>query len=359
MARRHKSGIQKRSWLLLLFLIVMLAIYQIPLPYFYSQPGEATPLHGMITVAEGEGEEGQFHLTTIRQQRATIPLYIWAQFSEYRKIVPAELYLQEGETDEEYFHRQEMLMDSAQEASKMAAYDRAGYSYDVEYQGIRVTKVVDEMDASEHVQEGDLIKAVDGETVETLEEMNGLLEEKTAGDVVELTIGRNSETLTESVTIDTFPADIDPERGSGLGLLYPFTQRNIEFHPDVTIDAGSIGGPSAGLMFALEIYNQLVEEDLTSGAKIAGTGSIDEDGQVGRIGGIEQKIVAADNAGIDVFFAPDDDAASPSNYEAAVETAEDIGTDMVIVPVKEFDDAVTYLENHLDEKTAVKQGLVS
>ncbi|MFB4162554.1 SepM family pheromone-processing serine protease [Alteribacillus sp. JSM 102045] len=344
MAANNKTGI-RRSWVLLIVLIIILALNQIPLPYFYSQPGEATPLEDMITVEEGFGEEGQFYLTTIRQRRANIPLYIWAQFSDYREVVPADLYLQEDETDEEYFHRQTMMMDSAQEASKMVAYERAGFEFDVDYKGIRVTEVIEEMDAAEHLQEGDLITALNGESLQRLEEMNALLEDKEKGEEVELTVQRDGETKTETVKIDTFPEEMDAAGNTGLGLLYPFTQRNVHFDPEVTIEAGAIGGPSAGLMFALEIYNQLTEGDLTGGLDVAGTGSIDDEGKVGRIGGIPQKIVAADKSGVDIFFAPDDELASPSNYETAVETAEDIGTDMKIVPVKEFEDAVSYLEN--------------
>ena len=119
------------------------------------------------------------------------------------------------------------------------------------------------------------------------------------------------------------------------------------------VNTENIGGPSAGLMFTLEILNQLLDEDLTKGYHIAGTGEMNEDGTVGRIGGIEKKVVAADEDGIEIFFAPDDEItdemrhADPdikSNYEAAVETAKTIGTDMEIVPVKTIDDALEYLE---------------
>ena len=76
--------------------------------------------------------------------------------------------------------------------------------------------------------------------------------------------------------------------------------------PKVKIDSHEIGGPSAGLMFTLEIYNQLVEDDLTRGHEIAGTGTINEKGEVGPIGGIQQKVVAASDAGAEVFFAPNE-----------------------------------------------------
>ncbi len=128
--------------------------------------------------------------------------------------------------------------------------------------------------------------------------------------------------------------------------MYPVTDREVTFEPETNIEAGAIGGPSAGLMFSLEIYNQLTEGDITKGLNIAGSGSIDEDGNIGRIGGIKQKVVAAENSGIDVFFAPDDDLGEISNYEEAMEAAEDINAEMEVVAVKTFDDAITFLESY-------------
>ena len=105
-------------------------------------------------------------------------------------------------------------------------------------------------------------------------------------------------------------------------------------------------------MFTLEI-NQLMDEDLTKGYNVAGTGTMQETGEVGRIGGIDLKVIAADEADIEIFFAPDDELPEEvlknnpslrSNYLEAKEVAEKIGTKMKIVPVKTVDDALAYLE---------------
>lgn len=106
----------------------------------------------------------------------------------------------------------------------------------------------------------------------------------------------------------------------------------------VHITAGEIGGPSAGLVFALEIYNRLTAEDLTKGYSIAGTGEIDPKGRVGAIGGIEYKVVAADRAGADIFFVPQ------LNWEVAIRQAERIHTDMRIIAVTSMDDVLQYMD---------------
>ena len=139
----------------------------------------------------------------------------------------------------------------------------------------------------------------------------------------------------------------------GIGITYS-ESKSIKTDPKVTVKTEDIGGPSAGLMFTLELLNQLIDEDITKGYQIAGTGEMLEDGTVGRIGGIEKKVVSADKEGIDIFFAPDDtiteamleyNPSITSNYEVAVQTAAAIDSDMKIVPVKTIDDALNYLNN--------------
>lgn len=103
-------------------------------------------------------------------------------------------------------------------------------------------------------------------------------------------------------------------------------------------------------MMSLEIYNQLTKPDETKGYDIAGTGTIDVDGKVGPIGGIDQKVVAADKAGKDIFFAPNQNGASNSDYKNAVKTAKDIDSNMKIVPVDTMQDAIDYL-NKLKAKS--------
>ena len=140
-------------------------------------------------------------------------------------------------------------------------------------------------------------------------------------------------------------------RRPGLGISL-VDDTSITTDIPVSINAGSIGGPSAGFMFALQIYTQLKNTNLRNGQQIAGTGTIDNDGTIGRIGGIEKKVVAADKEGAEVFFAPDDEIPSEvlknypkltSNYKEAVAAAKKIHTDMEIVPVTELVDAVNYL----------------
>ncbi|WP_174733818.1 SepM family pheromone-processing serine protease [Mesobacillus harenae] len=325
--------------------VLLLASSFYYLPYYVSKPGMAQELEPIIEVENGFDEEGSFMLTTVRMGRANIYSYIIAQFSKYQEIYTLEEIRGEGETDEQYTARQMHLMAGSKTSAIEVAYKKAGIPVNYEYNGVYVFSVLPDMPAEEKLKPGDLIVEVDGQELTTSEEFIEYVGGKQAGTEIELSFKRNGKSKSAELILKPLPGE--PER-AGVGI-FPVDDKEIIVKPPVNLKTDEIGGPSAGFMFSLEIYNQLIEEDLTKGYEIAGTGTISSDGTIGRIGGIEQKIVAADKAGADIFFAPNEDGAEGSNYEAAVRTAEDIETNMKVVPVNNFNDAVSYLESLKEE----------
>ncbi|PLR79177.1 hypothetical protein CU633_01325 [Bacillus sp. V3-13] len=325
-----------------IFLIASTFYY---LPFYVSKPGMAKELEAIIEVENGYEEEGSFMLTTVRMGRANIYSYLAAKFSKYHQLHPEEMIKSPNETDEEYNVRQLHLMTTSQTSAIEVAYQKAGKQIDYKYNGVYVLNVFDDMPAAGKLAVGDKIFAVDGREFESSDQFIDYVGTKKAGEEISLSFERNGKTKNVSLSIE--PYKDHPEK-VGVGIMLT-DDKEVITDPEVTLNTEDIGGPSAGLMFSLEIYNQLTEEDLTKGYDIAGTGTIEPDGKVGRIGGIEQKVVAADRAGAEIFLAPFEEGAGGSNYEAAVATAKDIRTDMKIVPVNSFDEAVQYLER-LEEK---------
>ncbi|MFC4735495.1 SepM family pheromone-processing serine protease [Bacillus daqingensis] len=339
--RRNKGWIK---WVVLV--AVLLALNFVQLPYYFSMPGDAQPLTDVIEVEERNDYEGSFSLTTIRMGQANPVNFIWSYFSDQRELMPAEEVRPPGETDEMYQHRQLMMMASSQEQAILVAYNAAGFEAEFEEYGVLVTAVIPGMDIEGKLEPGDRITAINETDVLSIEEMFAALESAEIGDSVDVTFEREDEEMQETVEVQAFPEEIGAEEGAGgLGVSNPVTDRELIRDPEVEIDTNTIGGPSAGLMFALEIYNQLTEEDITRGYNIAGTGSIDEDGNVGRIGGVKQKVYASDEDGIDIFFVPVEEGREDSNYQIAIDTAETIGSDMEIVPVGTFDEAMDFLDS--------------
>ncbi|MDZ5711548.1 SepM family pheromone-processing serine protease [Jeotgalibacillus haloalkalitolerans] len=333
---------------IIMLVSVFLSFYS--LPYYVQKPGSAFALDDIVEVADGTESEGDFSLMTVSQVKANVFAYAWAYFSDYQEIFPVEQVRNPHESEDEYSVRQLYLMDNSAANAIEVAFREAGAEFEYIYNGIYILNVFPGMPADDILQAGDRIKQVDEIELESSEQFIDYVSEMEAGDTVTLVYDREGEERTDEITLETFPEN-DNQVGMGISLVDDI---ELETNPEVEIDSGDIGGPSAGLMYALEIYDQLVEEDLTSGKMVAGTGTISSQGIVGRIGGIEQKVVAADRQGIEVFFAPDDELPESAlennpdlqtNYEAAVQTAESIGTDMEIVPVKEFEDALEYLNS--------------
>lgn len=320
------------------------SIYYYPLPYFISKPGDAVELEPIINVEGGYKESGSFMLTTIRMSGANLFNYAWANMDNYMEIIPKEVVLAERETEEEYTERQLRVMQNSQESAIIVAYQLAGKAVEVQNEGVSVEQISSNMPAENILKAGDIINSVNGYEVKTAEQLIKYVQAQTIGSKVTLAFKRKGKELTENITLAALPLTKEEEKNKlspkpGLGISVT-TKRTVSVDPPIEINTERIGGPSAGLMFSLEIYNQLTAEDITKGHRIAGTGTIDPEGRVGRIGGIHQKIVAADKAKAEHFFAPRDGA----NYETALAAAQDIGTTMHIVPVDTIQDALNYLD---------------
>jgi PDZ domain-containing protein len=312
------------------------------LPYYVSKPGMARELAPIVEVGDGNGknEKGTFMLTTISLSKANIYTYALAKLSKYQELYPLEEIRAKDESEDEYNARQLHMMDGSKTTAIEVAYKKAGLPVKYRFNGVYVMQIIQGMGAEKQLKPGDHLIAVDGKKFGSTDEFKELINQKKSGDKVEITYVRNEATKKAMIEIQPFANDKN-KVGIGVTLV---EDKEVMTDPKVTINTDEIGGPSAGLMFTLEIYNQLTKQDLTKGYRIAGTGTISPDGTVGSIGGIDFKVVAAHKAGAHIFFAPNEKGAKNSNYQIAVKTAKDIGTDMKIVPVDTFDEAVAYLE---------------
>lgn len=326
-----------RTFLVVAILLIASALYS--LPFYVSKPGMAKELEPIIEVSGGDEAKGSFMLTTVRMGRANIYSYMLAKWSKYQELYPETSIRSEDETDEEYNIRQLHLMDGSKNNAIKIAYEKAGKEVEYEYLGVYVLDVLKGMPAAKELKAGDQIIQVDDVKFKSAQEFMDYINGKKAGDEVKIVYKR--EETEKTVVLSLQPFKNDPKR-VGIGISLDDNRRVIT-KPAIAIDSEQIGGPSAGLMFSLEIYNQLTKGDLTNGFDIAGTGTMSDDGTVGPIGGIQQKIVAADKSGAEIFFAPNENGAAGSNYEDALIAAKDIDTDMKIVPVDNFEDAIAYL----------------
>ena len=168
----------------------------------------------------------------------------------------------------------------------------------------------------------DELVTVDGDPATSSEAVRAAVQRHKPGDTFPVVVRRDGKEQT--VTAKTGESDGRTVMGVGLRLDY-------DLPVDVTLRTGNVGGPSAGLMFSLAIYDALTPGELTGGKKIAGTGTMDDDGTVGPIGGIRQKLIGARRAGADFFLAPADNCA---------EVVGNVPSGLRVVKVESFDDGV-------------------
>ena len=333
----------------LLVVICFLMLYR--LDAYIMKPGSAYDVSKFVTVENDHTEnKGSMSLMTVAMQQATPFSYLWAKTQKYQKLMDINQVRNPLEDEEEYNVRQLKLMSDSQFNAKYIAFQKAGLQTTIHFDGVFVLNVLDGGASDGLLKAGDEIIEVDGQKISNQQMLVDLLKPKELGDQATIKFIRNKNEQEVTITLKEIPRA--EEKRAGLGISYA-ESKSIETNPKVTMKTEDIGGPSAGLMFTLEILDQLLEDDLTKGYAVAGTGEMLVDGSVGRIGGIDYKVIAADKDGMEIFFAPDDEISPElkakypeleSNYATAVKTAKEIGTKMKIVPVKTVDDAIKYLK---------------
>ncbi|MBU5595383.1 PDZ domain-containing protein [Amphibacillus sp. MSJ-3] len=330
----------KKVGLYLLFIIFIFIFSYLPLPYYIYSPGTADPLTPVVHVESGTESEGNLYLVTVRGGQATPLSLLIASLSRYQDIHPLEEVFPEGYDREDYMEAQLQLMESSQEAATVVAYQEANEEIDIQYEGVYVVSVLEGMPAEKVLQAADKIIEVENTKVKDADHLIEIVDKYQVGDELTFVVDRDGEQIETTIELVPFPNQPD-QHGIGIQLV---TNRKVNVDRSVEFSSGDIGGPSAGLILTLEIYDQLIDDDLTKGLDIAGTGEIDYEGNVYRIGGVDKKVIAADREGCDIFFVPFEHGSEDSNYQVAKETAEAIGSDMEIVPVDSFQDALEYLQ---------------
>ncbi|MFO7819720.1 MAG: PDZ domain-containing protein, partial [Halanaerobacter sp.] len=304
-----------------------------PINYYLVSPGVAEDIAPMVNIkADSYATAGKIMLTTVSMKRANLIDYFWV------KLFKPELYelqsmdfLPEDVDLDEYFNLMQEMMTESQLKAKAVALKEVGYQPQITGQGVKIVQVLEKSDGYGRLKEGDIIVGVDGTKVQLLTETVNKIQDRELGDKVEVTVKREEEK--KRYTIKTKALQQNSEQPS-IGVLITPYKRKYNFPIQIEINAGKIGGPSAGSMFALEIYNGLTEDDITQGSKIAGTGTINLDGTIGPIDGIKQKIAAAKKEEAQLFFVP------AGNWETAQEMKK---KDLKLVRVENFVDIINYL----------------
>ncbi len=246
----------------------------------------------------------------------------WLNPSE--AVVPETELFPAGTTQQQAQQQDTAQMASSQQLATAAAFTELGIKFTTL---VTVTQTESGAPAASALKDGDVITAVDGQAVTGDTQLTSLIRSHPAGSLLDMTVVRNGQT--EHVPVKTIDSGGHPI----IGVL---VTDQYKFPFNVKISIGDIGGPSAGMMFALGIIDKLTTDNLTGGKFIAGTGEIEVGGKVDAIGGIQQKMIGARNAGATVFLAP---ASNCNDVKNAIPAG------LRVVKVSTLSQAVTYLED--------------
>jgi Lon-like protease len=282
----------------------------IPVPYVALRPGPTTDTLGnlgkkqliQITGAQTYPTKGHLNFVTVAYQGGPgnrIDLFTalrgWADPDV--AIVPEEAIFPKHVPTKKVEQENTQEMATSQEAATAAAMREL-------HKPTTTTVVVDSVQkglpADGRLRPGDQVVAIDGTKIKQVPDVSGLVGKHKPGSTVHFTVKRGGTDT--PVDVKTVPS---PDKdNAGKPVVGVVLREKFQFPITVKISVGDIGGPSAGLMFSLGIYDKLTPDDITGGRFIAGTGTITPEGQVGPIGGIQQKMVAARHAGATIFLTP-------------------------------------------------------
>jgi Lon-like protease len=310
LGRRHRAG-----WLLLAIAAVLVfALGLVPSPYVIERPGPAFNTLGANN-AVGDASAGHpaplisidghktyptsgaLDLLTVSVVGDPESLPSWitvigAWFEPSKAVIPVEAAFPAGTTVEQETRQNKALMVDSQKDAVAAALN----SLDIPFpQSVTVKTVIPKTPAVGRLHRGDKIVSVNGVKVHGVQSLRELLAKNGANRTAAIGIMRSGR----SETIEVSPARIHSAVALGVGVGMDYT---FPFH--ITIQLDNVGGPSAGQMFALGIIDRLTPGSLTGGTRVAGTGTIDNEGNIGPIGGIRQKMYGAQRAGARFFLAP-------------------------------------------------------
>lgn len=303
----HRGLIATLAGLVLLALLALAAL--LPVPFIVLSPGPT-----FNTIGDVDGVElveitdtttypvtGALDMTTIREEgEPRSPLTVFGALAAWvdpnRAVLPRELLYGDDETTEEVQQRNAVLFSTSQSNAIAAALNTLGEPL---VEDVVVTAVVEGTPAFGVLDAGELIVAIDGDPVRVPEDVVEAVRSQPVGATLVFTVERDGE----DVDVDVVSAEKPDEAGVPyVGITVGINYR-AEFPIVFALD--DIGGPSAGMMFALAIVDKLTPEDLTGGGHVAGTGTIDPTGAVGAIGGIRQKLAGARGAGATLFLMPE------------------------------------------------------
>jgi Lon-like protease len=330
--RRHFTPLKITGAAVFVVLATLGALWLAPSDDYILLPDPAHPVAPLVRVQDGHDPRGpgQLYFVDVFERRASTLESLFPWIHRGATLVPAKLLVPPGESDKAARQADLRAMQVSQQIAAAVALRKLGYRVVAKPSGVVVDAIETTSHANGVLRPGDVITAVNGVATPTIAGLRKQIDGVKPGDVVSLRLARGNEPLVKRIKTIADPL----QRGRAIVGFTPDQAADIKLPVNVQIDAGNVGGPSAGLAFALEVLAER-GRDITRGHKVAATGQIELDGSVSAIGGVKQKTYGVRQAGADVFLVPVDggNAATAKRYAG----------DVKVIPVRNFSQALRAL----------------
>lgn len=318
----------KDDYKFILEMIILFLVLTIKLPYYIETPGGLINIASRVEVENANKINGSLNLAYVSSFKATIPTLVYAFINPSWDIYKKAEIESAGSSDE-LDYANHLLLEEANDNALIVAFEKNNEYYKITERKVFIAHLVEE--ANTDLKIGDEIISLNGIKISSKDELIKLIEENEGKMNIKV---RNKNELYDRYA---YKSNIGDRNIIGVTLCETKeieTNRNVKFK-----FKSSESGPSGGFMMSLAIYNYLNDIDLTNNLTIVGTGTIDEAGNVGMIGGIEYKIKGAVKSNADLFFVPVD------NYEEALNVVNSNNFNIKLYKVSHIDDAINYLKN--------------
>ena len=309
--------------------IVITISLLIPVPYYVKMGGGTINLNDEISI-EGEKEEkGSLEALYVREAKGIVLTYLLSYIVPSFEKEKIENTVINEEDEDAYNYRERLYFTTSLDSATKVAFEKAGK--EVKISSSRFLVIYIDKSSKTNLEVGDEILKIEGEKVDSYDEMASLISKNQNKKQIKIIVKRDDK------EIETSNQLINMDNEKKLGVVI---SNEIKYTSDPKVDFafnGRQAGPSGGLMIALTIYNKLTDEDITKGKKVVGTGTIDTLGNVGEIGGIKHKLMAADSKNADIVFVPKE------NYKEAKQIKDKKNYNFELVSISNFDDAIEYL----------------
>lgn len=331
-----------RVWLSvpLFFAILAAVLWFTPTNDYVILPGVTGDLNRMVKVPGGRPPaRGRFLMVAVDLAPANLALDLYARLSPYAELVPGNEIVPPGGNLQQYLQESALEMDESHKDAEVAALRYLGYPAGVTGRGALVFAALPHTPAAGRLKPGDVIRWLNGRRVDTASGLVRMMDTLPVGSRVHMLVLRHGHIL--GLSLPTVPNPTNPKVPMVGVAIGTYRQRYV-IPLRIHIESGNISGPSAGMMFSIQIIQELRPRwNLTHGLVIAGTGAIDSEGHVEPIGGVREKVVTVYNAGARVFLVP------AANYADARREAEELGITerLRLIPVHTLAEAVDALRH--------------